>query len=307
VVNTPPLTMTLSSTSLDVAAGSYGTTKLTTTRSSAVNAAVALSVSGVPAGITVQFSPTAIAAPGAGTSTLTVSVAASKVGGTYPVTVTATGAGVTKTALLAINVLPPPSFSLSLSATSITAAPGGSATVTASTTRTTTFNSGISLKVTGMPTGVTASTGAMSAPGSGSATLGITVGSTAIGGSYTLTVTATGGDCTKTATLTLLVPSMTFSASSTALTLKRGATTTVNLTSAMLGGLSSAVTFAVQGLPTGVSATFTPASLSAPGNGTTVLKLSATSTATIGAAQSVAKATAGTTVRTLNLALSVTK
>ena len=307
VVNSPPLAMTLSSSYIDVAAGSSGTAKITTTKSSAFNAAVALSVSGVPKGITIQFSPTSIAAPGAGTSTLTASVAATMAGGTYPVTVTASGGGATKTALVAINVLPPPSFSLTLSPTSLTIAPGAYGTTTASTTRTTTFNSAVSVKVTGMPAGVTASTGSISAPGSGISTLGITVGSTTSGGTYALTVTATGGGVTKTATLTLLVPGMTLGSSSTALTLKRGGTATVNLTSAMQGGFSSAVAFAVQGLPAGVSATFSPASLLAPGNGSTVLKLSATSTATIGSAQVAVKATAGSVTRTLSLALSVTK
>ena len=307
VVNAPALAMTLSSSFIDVAAGSSGTTKITMTKSGAFNAAVALSVSGVPNGITIQCSPTSFAAPGAGTSTLTAAVVATMAGGTYPVTVTATGGGMTKTALVAINVLPPPSFSLSLSATSITAAPGGYATTTASTIRTTTFNSAISLKVTGMPAGVTASTGSISAPGSGISTLGITVGSTASGGTYALTVTATGGGCTKTATLTLQVPGMTFAASSAALTLKRGATASVNLTSAMLGGLSSATTFAVQGLPSGVSASFSPASLPVPGSGTTVLRFSATSTAPIGSAPIVVKATAGSTIRTVNLVLSVAK
>jgi hypothetical protein len=130
-------------------------------------------------------------------------------GGTYPVTVTASGGGATKTALLAINVLPPPSFSLTLSPTSLTVAPGAYGTTTASTIRTTTFNSAVSVKVTGMPAGVTA--------------------------------------------------------------------------------------------------TFGPATLSASGNGSSVLKLSATSTATIGSAQVAVKATAGSVTRTLSLALSVTK
>jgi hypothetical protein len=91
------------------------------------------------------------------------------------------------------------------------------------------------------------------------------------------------------------------------LTLKRGSTATANLTTAMQGGLSSAVTFVVQGLPAGVSATFAPTSLAAPGNGSTAVKFSATSTATIGSAQVTLKATAGSTTRTLSLALSVTK
>ena len=307
VVNAPPLTLTLSVPYIDVAAGSSGSVTVTTANNSAFNAAVSLSVSGAPQGVTMKLSPTSIAKPGAGSSTLTATIAATMAGGTYAVTVTATGGGATKTALLAINVLPPPSFTLALSPTTLTVAPGGYATTTASTMRTTTFNSAVSVKVTGMPAGVTASTGTIATPGSGISTLGITVGSSTAGGTYALTVTATGGGVTKTAALTLSVPGTALSVNSSALTLKRGGTVTAQLTSAMLGGFSSAVNFAVQGLPAGVTAVFTPATLPAPGNGGTALKFSATSTATLGSAPIVVRATAGNAVKTLSLSLSVTK
>jgi len=307
VVNAPPLSLTLSSSYMDVAAGSSGSVTVFTTTNSAFSAAVSLSVSGVPQGVTVKLSAASLKAPGGGSSTLTATIPVTMAGGTYAVTVLATGGGVSKTALLALNVLPPPSFSLALSPTSITAAPGGYGSTTATTIRTTTFNSAISLKVTGMPAGVTASTGTISAPGSGIATLGITVGSSAVGGTYPLTVTATGSGVTMTATLTLLVPGTTLSLNSSALTLKRGGTATAQLTSAMLGGFSSAVSFAVQGLPTGVTAVFTPATLPSPGSGSTALKFSATSAATLGLATVTVKATAGSVTRTLTLSLSVTK
>ena len=144
---------------------------------------------------------------------------------------------------LHLNALPPPSFSLALSPTSLTAAPGGYGTTTATTVRTISFNAAISVKVTGMPAGVTASTGTIQAPGSGISTLGITVGSSASAGTYPLMVTATGGGVTKTATLTLSIPGTALSTSSAALLLKRGGTATAQLTSAMLGGFSSAVSF----------------------------------------------------------------
>ena len=307
VVNAPPLALTLSAAYIDVAAGSSGSVTLTTSTNSAFNAAVGLSVSGVPQGVAVNLSSTSIKAPGAGTSTLTATVAATMAGGTYAVTVIATAGGVTKTALLAINVLPPPSFSLTLAPTSITAAPGGYATTTATTIRTTSFNSAVSLKVTGMPAGVTASTGAINAPGSGISTLGIKVGSSAIGGTYALTVTATGGGVTKTAPLTLLIPGTALTLNSTVLTLKRGGTATAQLTSAMLGGFSSAVSFSAQGLPGGVTAVFSPAMLPAPGNGSTALRFSATTGATLGSTTVAVKATAGSVIRTLSLVLTVTK
>jgi len=406
VVNAPPLTLSLAPSSIDVAAGASGSTTITTSRNAAFSAAVSLSLSGLPAGVTAKFSSPTIAAPGAGTSMLTVTVGASVAGGTYAATLTATGGGATKTALVAINVLPAPSFSLTLAPTALSVAPGNIGTTWATTIRTTTFNAAIAVKVTGAPSGVITSTGTIATPGSGICALGVTVGNnvaarnytltvsatgggvtktasltltvlpppsfslslspasisvapgsngattaTIVGannfsstvtitvsgmpsgvtpsaglisapgsgngtvtvpvgggvapGSYPLTVTATGGGVTKTATLTLLVPGLTLTSNTTSPVLNRGKTVTVSLTSAVLGGLSSAVTFSVEGLPAGVTATFTPSSLAAPGRGSTVLKLSATSTAAAGAATLVAKGTAGSVVATVSLNLAV--
>jgi pseudomonalisin len=307
VVNAPALVLTLSSSSMDAAIGSSGTTKINTTRSSAFSAPVSLSVTGAPKGVTIKLSSTSIAAPGAGASALTATVADTATTGTYPVTVTATGGGVTKSALLAINVLPAPSFSLTLSPSSLTVASGARGNTTATIVRNSTFNSAVSLKVTGL-SGITASTGSIAVSGPSTSPLTITVASTVSGGAYPLTITATGGGVTKTTTLTLLVPGMNLSSNSSMLTLQgKGDTDFVNLTSTMLGGFSSAVTFAVQGLPSGVSATFAPSTLAAPGNGTTVLKLANNSSAMVGSTPITVKATAGSVVRMLTLSLALTK
>jgi uncharacterized membrane protein len=300
----PPLSLAISASYLDIAAGASATATVTTTRNSAFNSAVTLAVTGVPSGITASLSTTSIKAPGAGTSTLTVKVGSTVAGGTYLATVTATGGGVTKVAYLAVNVLPAPSFSLTLQPTTVTASPGTSVNTVASTIRTTTFNSSISIKVTGMPAGVTASSGSIGQPGSGVSTLGITVASTTAPGTYTLTVTATGGGVTKTASLTLNVSGMKVAASSTSLSLKKGGTVTTKLTTAALGGLKSQVVFSAQGLPAGVTASFAPATLSAPGGSTTVT-FSASKAAALGSSTVTLKASAGTTVKTQNVALTV--
>ena len=264
-----------------------------------------LAVSGLPQGITATLSATSIKAPGAGSSTLTVKVGASVAGGSYLATVIATGGGVTKVAYLTVNALPAPSFSLTLNPTSLTVGQGSSGNTVASTMRTTTFNSAVSLKVTGMPTGVTASSGSIATPGSGISTLGITVGSSATPGSYTLTVTATGGGVTKTATLALAIPGMTLSGNATTVSVKKGGTATMTLTTASLGGFSGAVAFGVQGLPTGVTAAFTPATLAAPGNGSTTVKFAASAAAAAGTAAITLTATSGTKVKTQTVTLAV--
>jgi hypothetical protein len=91
------------------------------------------------------------------------------------------------------------------------------------------------------------------------------------------------------------------------ITLKRGGTATVRLSAASFGGFSSAVAFSVQGLPAGVSATFAPAILPAPGDGSTNLLLTAGSTATVVKASLAVTARAAGTSRTVSMTVNVTK
>jgi hypothetical protein len=63
-----------------------------------------LSASGLPTGVTASFNPASIAAPGSGSSTLTLSAASTATTGTANVTVTASGGGVTHTATVALTV-----------------------------------------------------------------------------------------------------------------------------------------------------------------------------------------------------------
>jgi subtilase family serine protease len=65
----------------------------------------------------------------------------------------------------------------------------------------------------------------------------------------------------------------------------------VNVT--VSGGFNGAVTFSVTGLPSGVTAVFSPAALSAPGAGSSVLKLAASGSAKAGAYSATVWATSG--------------
>jgi len=67
------------------------------------NSAVALTASGVPSGATASFNPTSIAAPGSGSSTLTIA-GGTAAAGTYTVTITGSGGGLTKTATLSLTI-----------------------------------------------------------------------------------------------------------------------------------------------------------------------------------------------------------
>jgi len=172
------------------------------------NKAVALSVSGLPKGVTAGFSRSSIPAPGSGTSTLTLTETTGAISGTYNLTVTATGGGVTKTQPLSLKVVAP-SFTMRLSGTSVSMRQGGTMPITVTTTAVSGFNSAVALSVSGLPKGVTASftRASIAAPGNGSSTLTLKVasGTGANVGTYTLTVTGAGGRLTQTQKLTLIV------------------------------------------------------------------------------------------------------
>ena len=178
--------------SLTVATGASATTPVQVSVSGGFNSAVSLSVSGLATGITASISPATLAAPGSGSATLSVAVASGVASGTRTLTVTATGGGITHTQTVQLTVAAP-DFTLTASTPSaIIQGSAGSAQLT--TTVVNGFNSQVSLAVSGLPAGVTASfaPASFAAPGAGSSTLTITVGASASIGSSTITITASG-------------------------------------------------------------------------------------------------------------------
>ena len=205
-VTVPSFTLTTDSASATLTSGSSTGIVLNTSAINGFKSPIALSVSGLPSGVTAKFAPASIASPGPGSSTLTLAAAAGKVSGVYPLTVTGSGGGVTKTQTLSLTIVGP-NFTLTLGSTKVIEARGRAMPITVSTAGINGFKSAIALSVSGLPKGVTASfvPGSVASPGSGSSTLTLKVASSAAVGASTLTVTATGGGVTKTLTLSLTV------------------------------------------------------------------------------------------------------
>jgi Abnormal spindle-like microcephaly-assoc'd, ASPM-SPD-2-Hydin len=115
VTATPTFTLTASPASVSVVQGNQGTSTITTTVSGGFNSAISLSASGAPSGTTVSFNPSTIAAPGAGNSTMTITVGAGTAVGTYPITVTGNAGGTQDPATVNLTVTGTPTFTLSAS------------------------------------------------------------------------------------------------------------------------------------------------------------------------------------------------
>jgi len=191
--------------SVSVAQGGSGSSTISTAVTSGSAQTVSLSASGQPAGTTVSFSPASVTA--GGSSTMTISVGAGTVAGTYPITVTGTGTSATHTTSVSLTVTPSGTsdFSIAASPSSLSVAQGGGGSSTISTALTGGSAQTVSLSASGQPAGTTVSFSPASVTAGGSSTMTIGVGSSTATGTYPITVTGTGASATHTTSVTLTV------------------------------------------------------------------------------------------------------
>ena len=198
----PPASLCLPRRSVSVAQGSTGSSTITSTVSGGFGAAVALSASGMPTGVTAGFSPASIT--GTGGSTLTFTVASSTVAGTYSIAVTGISGSTASTTTVALTVTETAAgFSLSAPPTSISIARGSSGSSTITSTVTGGFKSAISLSASGEGSGLTVSFSPSSITGAGTSTMKVTVSRNASTGNHTITITGKSGSTTETTKVTV--------------------------------------------------------------------------------------------------------
>ncbi|MGA9542847.1 MAG: S53 family peptidase [Candidatus Sulfotelmatobacter sp.] len=203
-----------------------------------------------------------------------------------------------------------PSFTLSASPSSLSVTQGSSGTSTITVTDAGGFTGSVTLAASGLPSGVTAAFGTN--PTSGTSVLTLTASSTATTGTSTVTITGTSGSLTATTTVALTVsatatPNFTIGASPASVTVTQGANGTSTITITSTGGFNSATTLSASGLPTGVTAAFStnPVTPAANGSATSTLTLTASSSATVGAATVTITGTSGSTTHSTTIALTV--
>jgi len=202
------------------------------------------------------------------------------------------------------------SFTLAASPSSLSVTQGSSGTSTITVTDVNGFTGSVTLAASGLPSGVTAAFGTN--PTTGTSVLTLTASSTATTGTSTVTITGTSGSLTATTTVALTVsatatPNFSIAASPTSVTVTQGASGTSTITITSTGGFNSATTLSATGLPTGVTAAFStnPVTPAANGSATSTLTLTASSTATVGAATVTITGTSGSTTHSATIALTV--
>ncbi len=268
-------TLSAASGSVTLAPGASTTDAISVTATNGFSSAVSFSVSGFPSGASGSFSPTSSATG----TTLTIATTSAVAAGTYPIVITASAPGTgnsspfSNSVTVSLVVAAPPGFTLTAAANPFTLQQNAGGTDNITVTPVNGFSGNVSLAVSGAPSGV--GTGF-----SGNLLIVYPPLSTPTG-TYPLTITGTSGSTKATASLSLVITAgATFSLSPAngSLTVPHGSSGTDVITVKPANGFSSAVSFAASNLPTGVTASFSPASAAS----STTLTLAAASSAKAG-------------------------
>lgn len=201
----PGFTLSASPGAVSILQGNAGSSTITSSVTGGFDSAIALTASGEPSGVTVGFSPTSIT--GAGSSSMSITVASTVAAGTYTITVTGTSGSTVETTTVSLTVTAPNSgsFTLSVSPSSGYLDEGQSGYAVVTVTASGGFDSAVSFTATGVPSGVTTSFSPTTVTGSGTTDFNLTVARTAKTGTYTITIKGTSGTKSASTTLSLQI------------------------------------------------------------------------------------------------------
>jgi hypothetical protein len=197
----PGITLTATPSILALAPGGTAVSEIAVAGYSGFKGNVALSLTGLPAGVTGTFTPAVVPAGGATLLTLTASPSA---GATTNTTVSITGSSgtVSNSFSLALGVQPNPSFTVTAVPASQSVPQGYSGVIKVSVVGNGSVPGGVALQVNGLPPNTTAAYGQAA-----SGALTMTVATTKLTplGSYPITITGILGSVQQSATATLNV------------------------------------------------------------------------------------------------------
>jgi len=292
----PSFTLAPSASTLSVTQGSSATDTISVTPENGFSGSVTLSASGLPSGVTAAFGTN----PTTGSSLVTFTASSTATAGTSTVIITGTSGSTTASTTIALTVA-------SGACTPTTIVPyisvnGGSSWTQESSATVSSTSTAVDLG----PQPVSGGTWSWTGP-SGYTSTSRQINSIPLStgvNSYVATYTNTSS-CKSTQAFAITVSGSTagfsLTPSASSLSIKQGASGTDTITVADTGGFTGSVAFTVSGLPSGVTASFSPASSTT----SSVLTLTASSTATTGAYTVTVTGTSGTTTASTTFALSV--
>jgi serine protease len=223
--------------------------------------------------------------------------------GSFPMQ--ATWSNATNACAISAQTVTTQPFSVSLSSSSASVTQGASATTTVTTASS--AASTIALSATGLPTGASATFSPASVTAGSSSMLTVTTSSTTPAGTYAVVVNGASNGVNQTATFTVTVAapgSLSLGLSAASASVSAGASTTTVASPTISSGSAVSTTLTASGLPTGVTASFAPATLN---TGTTsTVSLATASTTAAGTYTITITATSGALTASKTFALTVT-
>ena len=138
-------------------------------------------------------------------STLSVTASSSTSPGSYSLTITGTSGTLVHTTSVTLVVNASPDFALSISPSSRSIRAGGNTSYSVGVSSLSGFNATVTLSVSGLPQGATASFNPNSVTGAGSSTLGVQTTSSTASRRVTLVVTGTSGAISHSVTASLTI------------------------------------------------------------------------------------------------------
>jgi uncharacterized membrane protein len=218
---------------------------------------LAVTVTGVPTGMTAQLS-TSTLAPGS-VITLNVSTIVSFAGGTYNLTYNVSGNGYTKSLTIPVTIVAQNILTLSASQMQFYLQPGTSGQTTLTTTALGSFNSAIAFTSTVSNSGITVSLSktSLAAPGTGVVVATIKAASNVPAGNYVVQLTAIGGSCNESAYIAVQIsggPGFSFTVNTSALTINQGSSGSfITSNGNYVGGFNGQMSVSITGLPSGAN------------------------------------------------------
>ena len=300
-------TLKTSASSESLLPGKTATFTISAAATGSFSSAITLKAT-APAGVTVSLSASSVK-PGASV-TATVTTASAAAASTGNITITGTSGSITETATVAMTVQVKPTLTMSLSSSSVSVARTQSGTVQVTTTVGGAWSGAVSLAASGLPAGVTGSFSSASytpsADGSVTATLTLKPTTAALLATTSLKITATGDSLTASSTLSLKVtaaPAIAVTLSPASLSMTSMGTGSVTVTASGVGGVSlassaSGSAFKITGLPAGITASWSKATVSSTGSLQSTLTLTGSTSAQASGTKpviAVSAASAGTT------------
>ena len=210
IVEVRDFNVTLANEELEVRVGESETVSLTVWSASNFNSQVSLSLTGAPSGVTHSFSPDSVTPPQNGStgSTLTISTSSTASPGTYSLSIVGTYGNLSHSDTLSLTINPEKDFSISANPTSNSVDRGDTAAYNLTITSLNGFDDSVTITLSGVPSKSTVRLmvhdNKTNFGGTQEIDLQIKTSRTQFG-SYTITVTATGGGKTRTIDLELKI------------------------------------------------------------------------------------------------------